>query len=111
MILSIAPRPNPKRKFCDVFDAMDVYPPPNGDGKISFMDSQTILARYWGLDTNVWQRTWSAGGTRVSTSIGSQPILLATSAGAPAATNGSVWVCQARVSSETLTNVNPGDLC
>jgi hypothetical protein len=102
--------PDPRRKFCDVFDAMDVYPAPNGDGKISFMDSQTILARYWGLDTNVWERTWSAAGTRVSTRIESQPILMAAAA-LKSQINGNVWLCQARVSSDTLTNVNPGDLC
>ncbi len=108
--------PDPKRKFSDVFDAMDVYPAPDGDGKISFMDSQTILARFYGLDTNILMRSWSANGTRIWTStngprssLRARTSQISSLAALPA--DGNVWVCQGRVSSDTLANVTPGQRC
>ena len=101
--------PDSKRQYCDLYDAMDVYPAPNGDGKISYMDSQTLLARYWGLDTNVWQRTWTDSGARSSTQV--KAIAKASAKALVSTQTASGWNCQVQVSSTTLSNASPGQTC
>lgn len=97
----------------DVFDAMDSFPldsalSAGGDGQIRYLDWQTTLLRALRRDTNIWRRTYAAGGRRVvtSTNLNSLPNrpAEALSASEPAP----VWSRQAVVGALPVENAQPG---
>ena len=103
--------------FSDAFDAMDAWPPDDagflgGDGEIRFLDWQLILQRALRLDTNNYQRAWSAGGVRVpsTTTLRTRSSLKSKSSNTTPAP-GAVWVRQATLSSVTVGGVAPGGFC
>ncbi|MGO8700498.1 MAG: hypothetical protein ACLQVY_22645 [Limisphaerales bacterium] len=109
--------------FTDAYNAMDVYPPDDGDGQIGFLDWDAILNRATGLDTNNWIRFRTNGGVlmhqQVAWTPGGHPIPLAKaeprvprrekSIGQTAP--GYVWARQASFAAVTQTDVAPGSVC
>jgi hypothetical protein len=106
--------------FSDAYNAMDAYPEApglTGDGKIRFLDWQTILQRSLGLDTNNWIRFWTDAGKRSNSPVAwtpdGAPIPLSVKE-APAkqgTTNsppGLVWFCQASISGQSQVAEFPG---
>jgi hypothetical protein len=103
---------------------MDVYPPDNGDGLITFLDWETILQRSVGLDTNNWIRfradggalmhqqvSWKPGGTPIPLSA-PEPMMPAISKTSGGGTPpGQVWLRQALVGAVPQTGVQPGSTC
>jgi hypothetical protein len=115
--------------FTDAHDAMDVYPPDNGDGVIGQLDWETILNRSVGLDTNNWIRyrtnggvkmhvpiMWTPGGSNVTISaykrLGeAEPRRLMDKTSSRPTPPGQVWFTQAQVGADSQTNVVPGTAC
>jgi hypothetical protein len=110
--------PEATRSLCDLLDAMDAFPVKKPDGVVGYLDGEVILNRYFGNDTSAWMRTWGADGKRTTTKVGSVSSLaqsvtatrLAASSEEPTG-EGTVWVPQARISSETQEQVQPGQVC
>ena len=110
--------------FTDAYNDMDVYPPDNGDGLITFLDWETILQRSVGLDTNNWIRfradggalmhqqvSWKPGGTPIPLSA-PEPMMPAISKTSGGGTPpGQVWLRQALVGAVPQTGVQPGSTC
>ncbi|MGA2176181.1 MAG: chitobiase/beta-hexosaminidase C-terminal domain-containing protein [Verrucomicrobiota bacterium] len=113
--------------FSDAHNAMDVYPPPAGDGQITFLDWVTILRRSLGLDPNYCIRyrtnngvifqevtNWTNSNTPIpltapqSGSSGTPGISKESLSNTPP---GLVWLRQAVIGAETETNVAPGSVC
>lgn len=119
--------PEPNRQYSDAFNAMDAYPVDienraGGDGVINFYDSQTILARSFGLDTNTWIRSWTSSGVRTAHKLATSNLipggrrlavsaLTVDSASTAAAGPGKVWDRQAKIIAGTVENAAPGSLC
>jgi hypothetical protein len=92
-----------------------------GDGNINFYDSQTVLARSFGLDSDVWVRSWTAAGARTATNTNSKgsaakpmygkPALTVETSTTTATAPGKVWLCQAQISAGTVEQVVPGQTC
>jgi sugar lactone lactonase YvrE len=109
--------------FTDAYNAMDVYPPDNGDGQITMLDWNTTLNRAVGLDTNNWIRFRTNGGTlmhqQVSWTPDGTPIPLSAAVAMTSVQKlssgstppGSVWHRQAVFGGDTQTNVAPGASC
>jgi hypothetical protein len=113
----------------DAYDAMDAYPPDTpgsvgGDGFIQFLDWQTILRRSLGNDTNNWVRFWTNGGflahQQVAWSPGGTPVPLSEAETAPHKAGkasltqslpGMVWLRQATIGADTVTNAQIGATC
>lgn len=110
--------PEPNSRNCDLYNAMDVWWPAGiPDGVVDYMDSQTLLNRYWGQDTNAWLRSWTSSGLLAAINLNTNnPVIFRaraprTSSLAASSFNGNVWLAQGKVTSSTLTNVNPGQMC
>jgi len=114
--------PDPLRQFCDAFNAMDAYPVDlpgiaGGDGNIDFYDSQTVLARSFGLDSDIWVRSWTTNGIRTATNLNSgvtkhalakPAISISKRVTAVTPAPGKVWFCQARILAGTVEQAVPG---
>lgn len=109
--------------FTDAYDAMDVYPPDNGDGLITLLDWQTVLNRAVGLDTNNWIRfrtnggalmhqqvAWTPGGTPIALDI-AEPRTARREKSTSQTPPGLVWNTQAAFGADTQTYVAPGSVC
>jgi hypothetical protein len=120
--------PDPNRQYSDAFNAMDAYPVDiegraGGDGVINFYDSQTLLARSFGLDPNVWVRSWTTNGVRTAHKAAKSNLvsgnrrlavsaLTVDTASATASTPpGKVWERQAKIVAGTIDNATPGTVC
>jgi hypothetical protein len=115
--------------FTDAYNAMDVWPPDNGDGVIGQLDWETILNRSVGLDTNNWIRyrtnggvlmhvpiMWTPGGSNVPISAykplrEAEPLRPMDKNSSGLTPPGQVWVTQASVGADTQTHVVPGTAC
>ncbi|MGO8700499.1 MAG: hypothetical protein ACLQVY_22650 [Limisphaerales bacterium] len=107
----------------DLYSAMDAYPP-GGDDQITYLDWVTILNRALGVDTNNCIRYHTTNGlvTASTNWFPGDPIpgaLPAVKRGTPSMAKtsmtgnppGLVWLRQALIGADTLTNVAPGSTC
>src|SRR5262249_5973644 len=78
-----------------------------GDGLIRFLDWQVILMRSLGLDSARWERFWSDGGIRLTTSLTNSAADLPGQM-LTASLPGVVWERQVALVAQSLENLVPG---
>jgi hypothetical protein len=107
----------------DIYSAMDAYPPPMGDGQITYLDWVTILYRSLGVDTNNYIRyqttngvvtlatNWTPSGPPIAVSAEESRNPGISKSSLSNTPPGLVWLRQALIGADTETNVVPGSIC
>ena len=97
--------------FTDAFNAMDAFPDesaggsPEGDGVITISDWALILDRSLRSDASNFLRAWSTGGVHTN---GSATLPNLPGNGLAPSAPGDVWTTHAKLSAESIGNVQPG---